>query len=190
MIISALVQIMLDVGVRRVSQPPPPYPKEKMVRCHCLTLCAPKHSRRAQTRSVPWWGEGYPTNHLKAMTTNDQICHRKKFLKLQREHNLNQREEKRVKTSRRTSTQPKTNRDETTQQALAPVSSHHDAKHSNCQNKAAGPRMDGINRFGKLQREQNSTNQTTNASKLDKTRRNPTTTTNEENETALILHQS
>ena len=44
------------------------------------------------------------------------------------------------------------------------------------------------NRFRKLQREQNSTNQTTNASKLDETRRNSTTTTNEQNETALTLH--
>ena len=44
------------------------------------------------------------------------------------------------------------------------------------------------NRFRKLQREQNSTNETTNASKLDETRRNLTTTTNEQNETALILH--
>ena len=43
------------------------------------------------------------------------------------------------------------------------------------------------NRFRKL-REQNSTNETTNASKLDETRRNSTTTTNEQNETALILH--
>ena len=43
------------------------------------------------------------------------------------------------------------------------------------------------NRFRKLQREQNSTNETTNASKLDETRRNSTTTTNEQNETALIL---
>ena len=44
------------------------------------------------------------------------------------------------------------------------------------------------NRFRKLQREQNSTNETTNASKLDETRQNSTTTTNEQNETALILH--
>ena len=44
------------------------------------------------------------------------------------------------------------------------------------------------NRFRKLQREQNSTKETTNASKLDETRRNSTTTTNEQNETALILH--
>ena len=44
------------------------------------------------------------------------------------------------------------------------------------------------NRFCKLQREQNWTNETTNASKLDETRRNSTTTTNEQNETALILH--
>ena len=44
------------------------------------------------------------------------------------------------------------------------------------------------NRFRKVQKEQNSTNETTNAPKLDETRRNSTTTTNEQNETALILH--
>ena len=46
--IAALVQLMLDVGVRRV---PPPPPKEKMGSCHCLTPCAPKHSRRAETNT-------------------------------------------------------------------------------------------------------------------------------------------
>ena len=50
--------------------------------------------------------------------------------------------------------------------------------------------MTSKNRFRKLQREQNCTNETTNASKLDETRRNWTTSTNEQNETALILHQS
>ena len=48
--------------------------------------------------------------------------------------------------------------------------------------------MDGKNRFRKLQREQNSMNETTNASKLDETRRNSTTTTNRQNEIALMLH--
>ena len=48
--------------------------------------------------------------------------------------------------------------------------------------------MEGKNRFCKLRREQNSTNETTNASKLDETRGNSTKTTNKQNETALILH--
>ena len=37
---------------------------------------------------------------------------------------------------------------------------------------------------------QNSMNETMNATKLDETRQNSTTTTNEENKTALILHES
>ena len=52
--------------------------------------------------------------------------------------------------------------------------------------------MVGKNRFCKLQREQNSTNETTNASKLVETRRNSTTTTNEQNEctdpTLILAH--
>ena len=66
--------------------------------------------------------------------------------------------------------------------------SHHDAKHPNCQKKAAAPGMDGKNRFRKLQREQNLTNETMKTSKLDETRRNSKTTTNEQKETVLMLH--
>ena len=50
--------------------------------------------------------------------------------------------------------------------------------------------MDGKNRFRKLKREQNSTNETTNTSKLDQTRRDSTTMTKEQNETALSLQKS
>ena len=31
--------------------PVPPHPKEKVDSCHCLSPCAPKHSRRAQTNT-------------------------------------------------------------------------------------------------------------------------------------------
>ena len=124
------------------------------------------------------------------MTTNDPILHTKlisgskgstiqtnskrKEFKRVNGHRLNQK-----RTEIRSPNKPT---------HLSPI--HHDAKHPHCQKKAAGPRMDGKNRFRKLQREQNSTNETTNATKLDETGQKSTTTTNGQNETALILHYS
>ena len=48
--------------------------------------------------------------------------------------------------------------------------------------------VDWENMFRKLLTEQNSTNERRNATKLDKTQRNSTTTPNEHNEAPLILH--
>ena len=196
MIIVALVQLMLDVGLRRVSQPPPTQTKSWLVVTALLPVLPNTHgehktntNERKQAQDPFLGGVGgtrqttsrqcqpmtpFFTQSVSQAPKGAQFepYRREKELKRVDGGQLNQ-----TKSEMRPCNKPT---------HLPP--SHHDAKHPNCQRNAAGPRMDGKNRFRKLQREQNSTNERTNASKLDEPRRNSTTATNEQNKNALILH--
>ena len=159
--------------------------------CSQTTTASTNKHHQAQTspRCIPWWGGGYPTNHLKAMTTNDPIFHTKLISSSKGSTigtNSRRKEPKRVD-GRRLNQKQTEIRTPNKPEHLPP--SHHDAQHPNCQKKAVGPRMTDKTSFVSSKRSKprrTKRRMRRNSTKLDETRRRRRT--NEQNKTALILH--
>ena len=178
--IIALVQIMLNVGVRGVFQPPPTQKKRWLLgtalQCSQTTTASTNKHHQAQTstRCIPWWGGGYPTNHLKAMTTIDPTFHTKLISSSKR--GTMQADSKRKEPKRldgRRLNQKRTEIIPPHKPTHLPPS-HHDAQHPNCQKKAVGPKM--TDKTSLVSTKRSRTRQTKrptrrNSTKLDETRR-------------------
>ena len=135
---------MLDVGVRRVSQHPP-RPKEKVVSCHCLTLCALQHSQRAQTNTNkrkqaqdPFPGGVGGTQQTTSMTTNDPIFHTKLLSSSKGSTIRSEKSQKESTDIHSTKNKPRLEH-RTSPRTCSP--SHHDSNTQTAKKTAVGPRM-------------------------------------------------
>ena len=154
-----------------------------MVSCYCLTSCAPKtltasankHQQAlTSAKSVPWWGGGYPTNHLKAMTTNDPSFHTRLISSSKGSTirtNSKRKELKRV--DGRRLNQKRTEIRPPNKPTLLPPS-HHESNTQTAKKKAVGPRM--TSKTGFVSSKGSKTRLTKrrtrrNSTKLDETRR-------------------
>ena len=146
-----------------------------------MLYSAPKQPRRAQTSTTKrkqaqdvFLGGvgGYPTNHLKAMTTNDPMFNLKLISSSKGSTirtNLKRKEPKQV--DRRRLNQKRTEIRTANKPTHLPPS-HHDAKHPNCQKKAVGPRM--IDKTSFVSSKQSKTRRTKRRTRQNSTKLNET----------------